>query len=65
MGGGVGKYEEGRAAAAEDAVVGDAIADGTHGMFTNAEPDVAACEVVGTEVATILDVVFGRTVEVC
>ena len=38
----VGEDEERRAAGAEEAVVGDAVADRAHGVLADAEPDVAA-----------------------
>ena len=60
----IGEDQEGRAAGAEEAVVGDAIADRAHGVLADAEPDVAAERVGFGEIAAVLEVVLGGAEEV-
>ena len=38
----IGEYKESRAGRAEQAIVGDAVADGTHGVLADAVPNVPA-----------------------
>ena len=61
----VSKDQEGGTAGAEDAVVSDPVADRAHGVFADAEPDIATGRICGAEVATAFDVIFGGAVEVC
>ena len=60
----IAENEESRTAGAEDAVVGHAIHDAAHGVFADAEVEIAPCVVGAVEVAAVLDVVQRGAVQV-
>ena len=60
----VGEHQEGGDGGLENAVVGDAVGHGGHGVLADAEADVAAGAVGGVEILVRGDVIQGRTIEV-
>ena len=60
----ISEDEEGRSTSAEETVVGDAIADRAHRMLANTEPNIAPLRSRSGIIATVLEVVLGRSVEV-
>ena len=60
----IAEDEEGRTAGTEDAVVGDAVHDAAHGVFADAEVEVAAGVVGAVKVTAVLDVVQRGAVQV-
>ena len=60
----IAEDEEGRTAGTEDAVVGDAVHDAAHGVFADAEVEVASGVVGAVKVTAVLDVVQRGAVQV-
>src|SRR5262245_11112953 len=60
----IGKHQEGRTRSAEQPMVRNAVKNRAHAVLANAETDVASPEIIAIEIAAVLDVIHGRTVQV-
>src|SRR5437879_5605702 len=60
----VGEHQEGRARSAEQSMIRDTIENRAHPMFANTEPNVATGGSVPREIAAVLDVIHGRSIEI-
>ena len=60
----IGEDHKRCARCAEQSVIRDAIQNRAHPMFANAEPKVAAAGIVAREIATVLNVVHCRSVQI-
>ena len=61
----VGEDHKRGARCAKKSVIRDAVEDRTHPVLANAKVDIAALGIVAGKILTVLDVVQGRSVEVC
>ena len=60
----IGKYRECCAGRAEQPVIRDAIENCAHPMFANTESDVASARVIAIKIATVVDVIHRRAVQI-
>src|ERR1043166_97657 len=60
----IGKHHERSARCTEQPVIRNAVEDGAHAVLAYPKTNIAPCEIVAIKIATVLDVIHCRSVQI-